>query len=87
MQRSIADSIPTIRKYFAAAILTYSAGSPLLKGGDESTTNLVLSNTICDIMRMKRKVWKNRSNNQKLITIPKDSDIEEGDYVWIEKYS
>jgi hypothetical protein len=38
-------------------------------------------------MRMKRKVWKNRSNNQKLITIPKDSDIEEGDYVWIEKYS
>jgi len=36
-------------------------------------------------MRMKRKVWKNKNNNQKLITIPKDSDITEGDYVWIEK--
>lgn len=37
------------------------------------------------IMRMKRKVWKNKSNGQKLLTIPKDSDIEDGDYVWIEK--
>jgi len=36
-------------------------------------------------MRMKRKVWKNKNNNQKLVTIPKDSDIVEGDYVWIEK--
>lgn len=32
-----------------------------------------------------RKVWKNKKNNQKLITIPKDSDIEEGDYVQIYK--
>jgi hypothetical protein len=36
-------------------------------------------------MRMKRKVWKNKANGQKLVTIPKDSDIEKGDYVWIEK--
>ena len=36
-------------------------------------------------MRMKRKVWKNKSNGQKLVTIPKDSDIQDGDYVWIEK--
>jgi hypothetical protein len=31
------------------------------------------------------KVWKNKNNNQKLITIPKDCDIEEGDYVEIIK--
>lgn len=31
------------------------------------------------------KVWLNKGNNQKLITIPKDSDIEPGDYVKIEK--
>lgn len=36
-------------------------------------------------MKIKRKVWVNKGNNQKLITIPKDSNIEEGDYVWIEK--
>ena len=36
-------------------------------------------------MRIKRKVWVNKGNGQKLITIPKDSDIEDGDYVWIEK--
>jgi hypothetical protein len=36
-------------------------------------------------MRMKRKVWVNKGNKQKLITIPKDSDIEGGDWVWIEK--
>ena len=34
-----------------------------------------------------RKVWKNKGNNQKLVTIPKDSDIEEGDYIRIEKIS
>ena len=28
-----------------------------------------------------RKVWKNKGNNQLLITIPKDSNISEGDYV------
>lgn len=32
-----------------------------------------------------RKVWKNKSNNQKLITIPKNSNIEEGDYVEVKK--
>jgi hypothetical protein len=31
------------------------------------------------------KVWKNRILGQKLITIPKSSDIEEGDYVEIKK--
>lgn len=31
------------------------------------------------------KVWKNKARDQKLITIPKDSDIQEGDYVEIKK--
>jgi hypothetical protein len=31
------------------------------------------------------KVWKNKLKNQKMITIPKDCDIEEGDYVKIIK--
>lgn len=31
------------------------------------------------------KVWKNKGNQQKLITIPKDCKIKEGDYVRIEK--
>ena len=31
------------------------------------------------------KVWKNKYNNQKLVTIPKESGIEEGDYVEIKK--
>lgn len=31
------------------------------------------------------KVWKNKIINQKLITIPKDCDIQEGDYVEIKK--
>lgn len=31
------------------------------------------------------KVWKNKSKNQKLITIPKDCDIKEGDYVEVRK--
>ena len=33
------------------------------------------------------KVWVNKSNNQKLITIPKNSDINEGDYVEVKKIS
>lgn len=32
-----------------------------------------------------RKVWKNSQTEQKLITIPKDSDIQEGDYVQVIK--
>lgn len=32
-----------------------------------------------------QKVWKNKSNNQKLVTIPKNSNIEAGDYVKIKK--
>lgn len=30
-----------------------------------------------------RKVWANKSNGQKLITIPKNSDIEEGEMVYV----
>jgi len=32
-----------------------------------------------------QKVWKNKGNGQKLVTIPKDSKIKEGDYVEIKK--
>lgn len=35
-------------------------------------------------MKFKRKVWENKSNKQKLVTIPKDSNIKKGDEVWIE---
>jgi len=31
------------------------------------------------------KVWMNKGNKQKLITIPKDCDIKDGDYVEIVK--
>jgi len=30
-----------------------------------------------------KKVWRNKGNGQKLITIPKISNIKEGDYVEI----
>ena len=36
-------------------------------------------------MKIKAKVWQNKSNSQKLITIPKYCNIEKGDYVFIEK--
>ena len=32
-----------------------------------------------------KKVWVNKGNKQKLVTIPKDCDIVEGDYVKIKK--
>ena len=35
--------------------------------------------------RIIRRVWKNKQIDQKLITIPKDCDIDEGDYVEIKK--
>jgi len=35
--------------------------------------------------KLVRKVWVNKNNKQKLITIPKDSDIKKGDYVEIKK--
>ncbi len=44
----------------------------------------VLNNTIRYYMII-RKVWKNKSNNQMLITIPNDSGIKEGDYVRVKK--
>jgi hypothetical protein len=31
------------------------------------------------------KVFQNNSNKQKLVTIPKDSDINNGDYVQVKK--
>jgi len=36
-------------------------------------------------MKVKRKVWLNKGSNQKLVTIPNSVDIENGDYVLIEK--
>lgn len=39
-------------------------------------------------MKTKRiivKVWKAKKKNQKLITIPKDCNINEGDYVEVKK--
>lgn len=32
-----------------------------------------------------RKVWLHKGPNQKLVTIPKDCNIKEGDYVEIKK--
>jgi len=32
-----------------------------------------------------QKVWVNKYNNQKLITIPKECDINDGDYVEVIK--
>lgn len=31
------------------------------------------------------RVWKNKLNGQKLVTIPKESNIEDGDYVEVKK--
>lgn len=36
-------------------------------------------------MKIKRKVWINKHNGQKLVTIPKDANILPGEFVWIEK--
>ena len=36
-------------------------------------------------MKIKRKVWINKHNKQKLVTVPAKSNIEKGDEVWIEK--
>ena len=35
--------------------------------------------------RIIKKVWINKFNNQKCVTIPKDSNIQKGDYVFIDK--
>lgn len=32
-----------------------------------------------------KQVWVNKSTNQKMITVPKDCDIEAGDYVILKK--
>lgn len=32
-----------------------------------------------------RRVWRNKANGQLLVTVPKDSEIEEGDYVKLTK--
>lgn len=31
------------------------------------------------------KVYKNKTSKQKLVTIPRDSDIEDGEYVVVKK--
>lgn len=36
-------------------------------------------------MKIKARVWENKGNKQKLVTIPKYCDIEAGDEVLIEK--
>lgn len=46
---------------------------------------IILYNIMKRRKRIIRKVWKNKNTNQKIITIPKDSDIQEGDYVEIKK--
>lgn len=38
-----------------------------------------------DSMRIIQLVWINKANGQKLVTIPKKSKIEPGDYVEIKK--
>ena len=40
---------------------------------------------VCNGMRIIRKVWLHKSTNQKYVSIPKESDIEPGDYVEIKK--
>jgi len=52
---------------------------------DIHTKDLYTNTLIHTSMRIKRIVWKNKTNGQKLVTVPKDSDIEAGEYVWIEK--
>jgi hypothetical protein len=37
------------------------------------------------IMRIIRKVWKDKGKNQLHITIPNNEGIEEGDYVEVKK--
>jgi len=37
------------------------------------------------IKKVIMKVWVNKANNQKLVTVPKDSGIAVGDYVEIRK--
>jgi hypothetical protein len=36
-------------------------------------------------MHLLRRVWKKRSTNQLIVTIPKDAGIKEGDYVEIRR--
>ena len=48
-------------------------------------TEKFINSTILYYSMIVRKVFKAKKNNQKLITIPKDCDIVEGDYVKIEK--
>lgn len=45
----------------------------------------IVSNSIYIMDKIIMKVRKNKTTNQKMITIPKDCDVEEGDYVEIIK--
>jgi len=39
-----------------------------------------------NIMKIIAKIWQNNGNKQKLVTIPKNCDLQPGDKVTIEKY-
>ena len=49
------------------------------KDKDNNQTNTPLT------IPLIRQVWSNKLNNQKLVTIPKKSNIKKGDYVEIKK--
>ena len=48
-------------------------------------TNIILRNIMVKQQKIIMKVWKNKAKDQKLITIPKNCSIQEGDYVEIKK--
>jgi len=45
----------------------------------------MLSNVMKKQERVIRKVWLHKATGQKIVTIPKDSKIKDGDYVEIKK--
>lgn len=45
----------------------------------------MFNNVMVNKDRVIRKVWLHKATNQKIITIPKDSYIEAGDYVEVIK--
>jgi hypothetical protein len=36
-------------------------------------------------MKIKARIWLNKYTGQKFVTVPKNSDLEAGDEVWIER--
>ena len=45
----------------------------------------IIRNIRRNIMKLKRRVFENIANGQKLITIPRYCNIVAGDYVWVEE--